>query len=258
MRLLAGSFALSLAACWWLAAQPAAGPKLEAPPQLRIAPAPHSQKLTFNVVWRLIHAGSVTLETQATWVRLTLQSAGMLSKLYKVDDTYTANFEEPFCATSAVLDAKEGKRHRETRVTYDRGQRRAFFTERDLESNALVHSADVEIPDCVLDVIGGLVALRGMAGEPGRTVEVPTSDGRRAAVVKIEAQEREQIKTPAGSFHAIRYEAGIFNGVVYPRKGRALVWMSDDARHLPVQIVLRMNFPIGTVTLELEKEEQHL
>jgi hypothetical protein len=43
--------------------------------------------------------------------------------------------------------------------------------------------------------------------------------------------------------------------VVYSRAGRVFVWLTDDERRLPVQIRLRMNFPLGTVTLELEKEE---
>jgi hypothetical protein len=43
--------------------------------------------------------------------------------------------------------------------------------------------------------------------------------------------------------------------VVYPRKGRVFVWLSDDTKRIPVQIRLRMAFPVGTVTLQLEKAE---
>ena len=58
----------------------------------------------------------------------------------------------------------------------------------------------------------------------------------------------------AGKFKTIRFEVDILNSVVYQRKGRAWVWISDDAKRLPVQIRLRMSFPVGTVTLGLEKE----
>jgi hypothetical protein len=47
----------------------------------------------------------------------------------------------------------------------------------------------------------------------------------------------------------------LLNGVIYQRKGRAFVWLSDDAKKIPVQIRLRLAFPIGTVTLQLQKEE---
>jgi hypothetical protein len=43
--------------------------------------------------------------------------------------------------------------------------------------------------------------------------------------------------------------------VIYTRKGRAFIWLTDDDRRVPVRILLRMNFPLGTVTLDLEKEE---
>jgi hypothetical protein len=46
------------------------------------------------------------------------------------------------------------------------------------------------------------------------------------------------------------------NGVVYTRKGRVFVWLTDDGRKLPIQIRLRMQFPISTVTLLLQKEER--
>jgi hypothetical protein len=43
---------------------------------------------------------------------------------------------------------------------------------------------------------------------------------------------------------------------VYSRKGRVFIWVTDDAQRLPVQIQLRMSFPVGTVTLRLLKEER--
>jgi hypothetical protein len=43
--------------------------------------------------------------------------------------------------------------------------------------------------------------------------------------------------------------------VVYTRTGRVFVWLTDDEKRLPVQFRLRLNFPLGTVTVELEKEE---
>ena len=71
----------------------------------------------------------------------------------------------------------------------------------------------------------------------------------------IEAQERETIRTPAGVFTTIRHEAMLFNGVIFRRKARLFVWLTDDTRRLPVQIRVQMPFYIGTVTLQLEKEE---
>ena len=153
------------------------------------------------------------------------------------------------------MDSKEGKRHHETRVTYDRSKNHAVFIERDAVRNSVIRETGADIPNCASDVVGALMKLRSLHLEPGQTGQIPMSDGRRSAAVKIAAQEREEIKAPAGTFQTVRYEADILNGVIYTRKGRANVWLTDDARKLPVQIRLRMNFPVGTVTLQLEKEE---
>jgi hypothetical protein len=48
----------------------------------------------------------------------------------------------------------------------------------------------------------------------------------------------------------------IFNNVLYGRKGRLFVWITDDDRRLPVQIRARMQFHVGTLTFQLEKEER--
>lgn len=217
---------------------------------------PSSERLTYDIEWRLIHAGSAIVDAQKTSARLKLESAGMVSSLFKVDDAYGVTYDEPFCATSSTLDAQEGKRHRETRVTYDRTKNRADYVERDVLKNAVLHTYDTAIPNCVLDVLGALISLRGLNLNPGQAATMPVSDGHHSASVKVEAQQREVIKTPSGTYKTIRCEPYLMNGVVYTRKGRVLIWLTDDAQRLPVQIQVRMSFPVGTVTLHLVKEEK--
>ena len=84
---------------------------------------------------------------------------------------------------------------------------------------------------------------------------MPISDGKKTVSARIEAQQREQIKTKGGTFNTIRYEVFVFNGVLYSRKLSYLSGYRDDARRLPVQIRARMGFPIGSITFELQKEE---
>ncbi len=231
-------------AALWILPATAAGP---APPDLG--------KISYSVEWRLIHAGDVALDSHDSESHLKLFSAGLVTALFKIDDTYSVRYEQGFCASGSLLDSMEGKRRRQTTVTYDRNQNRASWVERDVLKNEVMRTAQVDTPHCVHDVLGGILALRGLTIEPGQSAQVPMSDGRRAAQVRVDAQEREEVTTPAGTFKTIRYEANLMNGVVYPRKGRAFVWVSDDARRIPVQIRLRLAFPIGTVTLQLDKDE---
>ena len=119
-------FALLLTACWMARAQ--------------ILTSPSTERLTYDIEWRMIHAGTAVVDAQKTTARLKLDSAGLVSTLFKVNDAYGVTYDEPFCATSSTLDAQEGKRHHETRVTFDRTHNRADAVEKDSSGSALVPS----------------------------------------------------------------------------------------------------------------------
>jgi hypothetical protein len=119
----------------------------------------------------------------------------------------------------------------------------------------MVASSQADIPPCVHDVFGALYSLRNLHLDPGQTTQIPVSDGKKSVSAKVEAQARESVKTPSGTYKTIRYEAYLFNNVLYRRPAHLFIWLSDDARKLPVQIRVKMQFTIGTITLQLEKEE---
>lgn len=221
-----------------------------------VASLPGSEVLSYTTEWRFIHAGNARL----TWspgpdgftARLHLESAGMVSSFYKVDDDYTSLLDRQLCAVSLSLTSNEGSRRHETSVTFDAAHRKASYRDHDLVNNVTVfHETDVQ--PCAQDVIGALYALRRLRLEPGRSAEISVSDGKKAIMAKVEAQERETLKLDSGTYKTIRYEAFVFNNVLYRRRGRLFVWMTDDDRRLPVQIRIRLPFYVGTVTLQLEK-----
>lgn len=227
------------------------------PPQPAHAADPQPETLTYAVEWRLIRAGTA----QLTWTGrgnshqgdLKLDSAGLVSKLYKVDDTYRVLLDGNLCGSSSYMKAFEGKRQRETRVTYDGAHKKASYVERDLINNSTVLQKEIQIPACVYDIVAGLQKIRTLKLEPGQATDLPISDGKKFANVRVEAQERETVTTPLGSHSAMRYEVFLFNGVILSRKARCFVWISEDARRLPIQIRVKMQFLIGTVNLALEK-----
>lgn len=258
-----GSFTAGLpCACLALFAVPSSLPQSKpasAPP----AASPSQETLSYSIEWRLIFAGNARLSLarnrsgdKPAWLsRLHLESGGLVSKLYKLDDNLSVEMEDQFCTTSTDLNTFERSRHHETKVTYDRARGKATYVERDLLHNSIFKTAEVDIPACVGDIIGGLYKIRTLRLEPGQSTQVPLSDGKKSVSVRVDAQQREQIKTKAGTFNTIRCEAFIFNGVLYARKAQLLVWLTDDARRLPVQIRARLSFPIGSITFQLEKEE---
>jgi len=226
------------------------------PPQSPSGPPAH-ESFDYSIEWRLITAGKAHLEwngaaSDAGDVKLQIQSTGIVSRLYPVDDEYSAILNPGFCAQSSFTAAREGNRHKETRVNYDAQAHRASFLEKDLTKNTTT-TQEVTIPSCVHDLIGGLIALRYTKVEPGKTAQIPVSDGKKFVMAKVEARRREVLKSNFGPVNAILYEVYLFDNVLFRRSGHLYVWITDDDRRLPIQVQVRLQFAIGTITFKMEK-----
>ncbi len=228
---------------------------------------PARETLDYQVEWRLVNAGKARVTwspaassskgTPAGWdTTVHLESTGLVSRLFRVNDDYSANLDPNLCAESTSMQAREGVRNRETKVTYNPGSRKASYLERDVAKNSILSSQEIDIPPCVHDLIGGLYLLRTLHLDPGHSTQVTVSDGKKSVPVRVESQRREELKTATGTEKTILCEIFVFNNVLYRRPGHLHVWLTDDSRRLPVQIQIRLQFTIGTITLRLEKEQK--
>jgi Protein of unknown function (DUF3108) len=221
---------------------------------------PYPEKLTYRIEWRTVTAGTATLDLTALnpggWqTTLNLASTGWVSRLYRVLDSYRVVSNERFCGSSSTLDAQEGKRHVITRLTFQNSLQKVDYEERDLVKNAEVKK-QLDILPCTYEITGALAALRIFALEPGKSLSLPVTDGRKVASAKVEGQAKESLNVGGRTYTTIRYEVFLFDNVLYRRKGRLFVWMTDDADRLPVQLRLQLGFPIGGVTIQLERHEK--
>ena len=237
---------------------------LVGPPLLwaQSASLPSKEVLSYNIEWRLVTAGKARMEWAAMpqshagyQVNVHVESLGLVSKLFKVEDDYRATLGPALCVQSSELTSHEGSRRRDTRITFDSETRKASYLERDMAKNTVLNSQEIDTPECVHDVVGGIYFLRTLNLEPGQSTEVPVSDGKKSVIAKVEAQQREDVKTQAGTFKTVRYEIYLFDNVLYRRSAHLNVWLTDDRRRLPVQIRVRMQFTIGTITLQLSNTE---
>jgi len=216
---------------------------------------PAAEVLHFGVEWRFVRAGEIRLSwNHPSSAEIQVRSAGLLNNLYRINDVYRAAFGPAYCAASTHLEAQEGRRRRDTRVVFDGEKKIASYLEKDLVKDSVVLAKQMEIPACVHDVAGGLQKLRELRLDPGGSAEIPFSDGKKVVMARVEALARERITTSAGSFPCMKYEAFLFNGIVYSRKGRLFLWISEEGRRVPVQVKIQLPFYVGTITVQLEKQ----
>lgn len=213
------------------------------------------ETLTYDVTWSVFPAGQVVVALNASplssvgpyRVKTTAQSKGFVSLLYNVQDEFLSFFKVgPVCSERITKKLNEGRRHRETRIQFDYARKTAVLDENDpTNSKAPPKHDERAIPECVQDVVSAFYYLRSQPLEVGKNYELAINDGSKTTPVVVEVQAREQIQTGIGTRAAVRVEPKIF-GSLYPRKGRMLIWFSDDPEHLPLRI--EMTVGVGTIT----------
>ena len=220
--------------------------------------------LHYRAHWRFWNAGDITLSYQppasaaeTEWqAELKLRTRGFVDTLYRVDNHYSVLFDRDFCAASSFFRMHEGGKRREIKVTYQQPPGKVSYLERDIKKDRIVSTKELDVPPCVHDELAALARLRTMRLEPGQRLEFPISNGKKSASVRLDVLERVRLGTPSGIYDTILCEAFLFNNVLYRRKAHLLFWLTDDERLIPVRVRVKFRFYIGTVTLDLVKEEE--
>jgi hypothetical protein len=221
---------------------------------------PCPEKLSFRVEWHGITAGQAIVEMTRPgpdqWqTTMNVESAGMVSRLYRVLDKYKVLTNAKFCGIGTELDAQEGKHNKYEKLTFDAAHHKVDYYEQDRVKDQETRK-ELDTAPCTYEITGALEALRELDLQPGKSITIPMTDGKKYANVRIDAQVKENVSYGAKSVPAIRYEAFVFDNVIYHRKGRLLLWVTDNDARLPVQMRMQMGFPIGTVNVELQKQER--
>lgn len=217
---------------------------------------PENQTLFYNVYWRTASAGMATLRLEkdptTDQLRITgeARSSRFVSTLYRVEDQFESLVSlKDFCSLRIVKKTQEGRRHRETIVDFLPEQKVARMQDRNLAvPGSPIRKVQNPTPGCVQDVLSALFYLQKQPFTLGTTIQFPVNDGGKTYHVVVEVQQRETIKTDAGTFQTIRVEPKVFGGLFH-RSGRMYVWYTDDPNRRLVQLKARIS--VGTITAVL-------
>jgi len=227
--------------------------------QEKALPFEPGERLNYDVTWSIFAAGTVSAtlgsegqESKDNYtVTTTAQSQGFVSLLFSVQNEFRSFFNpRTLCSEKISKKINEGRRHKETEIVFDSKRKRAILEERDLtKPNEPLKHAENEIPNCVEDVVTAFYYLRRQDFQIGKPLHLPVNDGSQTYDVTLDVQARERIQTPLGNRSAIRVEPKVFSGL-FKRKGRMLVWFSDDDQHLPLRI--KFMIAVGPITATLK------
>jgi hypothetical protein len=227
--------------------------------QEKPSPFQPGERLDYDVTWSIFRAGTVSATLQSEGqgskdnyaVTTTAQSQGFVSLLFSVQNEFRSFFNpQTLCSERISKKINEGRRHKETEIVFDSQRKLAILDERDLTKpqEPLKH-AETAIPSCVEDVVTAFYYLRSQDFKIGKPLHLPLNDGSKTYDVTLDVQAREALQTSLGNRSAIRVEPKVFTGL-FKRKGRMLVWFSDDDQHLPLRI--KFVIAVGPITATLK------
>jgi hypothetical protein len=227
--------------------------------QEKTPPFEPGESLTYDVTWSIFHAGTVSATLQGEGqgskgkytVITTAHSQGFVTLLFNVHNEFRSFFDpRTLCSERISKKINEGRRHKETEIVFDSQRKQAILDERDLNKpHEPPKHAENEIPNCVEDVVTAFYYLRSQDFQIGKPLQLPVNDGAKTYDVTLDVQAQEALQTPLGNRSAIRVEPKVFSGL-FKRKGRMLVWFSDDDQHLPLRI--KFVIAVGPITATLK------
>ena len=229
-----------------------------APASAAEAPVPFTvgETLEYDVGWSsYLTAGSATLAIRekkpsfgsvAYYVVAEGRATGMVAALYhayyKADtllDVYS------LLPQRGSIYAEEGRRKRLRVTRFDQPKRTAQFE----VTPGTVRPKAVALPGPTHDALSAILAVRMLRLRDGLSTTIPVSDGGRVFRVRVTVRGREQLATRLGQIMAWRIEPVIMDdaGEIGARTLR--LWISDDAKKLP--LLMEAEMAVGTFTLTL-------
>jgi hypothetical protein len=217
---------------------------------------PNGKTLVFTAEWHVFTAGTATikLEQDAAFEKLTMaaNSSGAVNLLFPVRDMFETRIDPPtYCTTRIFKHSEEGKRKRETQIQIDLARRKSILEEKNLQTGENKHEEN-DVPGCTTDVLSGFFYVASRPLEPGSKVEFPVTDGGKTTLAVAQVEGREQVKVPAGTFQTVRVSVEATTGKLQGR-GQLMVWFTDDADHMPVQMRAKVQW--GIVAFRLQRVE---
>jgi hypothetical protein len=221
-----------------------------APPPVPAYPFAVGEKLSYSAKLGMLTLGSATLEVASLDTVRGVESFRLRFRLkgknafYSLDDVL-----ESWVGTSDLVSRRfvqdfvenDKPRHRLYEIYPDSG----FFRQQGGRDTTFATPAEP------LDDAGFFYFVRVTPLQVGKKYSYDRYFRKEKNPVTIEVLKRERLELPDGTkvpclvLHPVIDTKGLFS-----KRSETRIWLTDDARRLPVQV--RTKFPFGTITLRLK------
>jgi hypothetical protein len=194
------------------------------------------------------HEGRPALEFVAE-----ARSEGFFAWLFRfrVNDRTVARFDpQARCSLRIEKHLREGRAVRDQVVEFDP---RGFARVEDRK----VAQKEFTLAPCTLDVLSAFYVTRVLGVPESGQLELPVFDNGKHYRLGVRHLGRETLDLPAPLGRRVRtvvVEPQLLEGTgLFVKEGRLKIWLTDDARRIPVR--MRSKVAIGSVSADLESYE---
>lgn len=209
------------------------------------------EDLEFEIKWGVVSAGTATMKVTAleTYeghpcyrVIATASSNQVFDKVYPVRDHFESFMDENDLRSHAFKKhLREGTFRRDQIVRKDHEAGKAYY-----------HDGEVaEMVPGSHDVLSAFYAVRTLPLEKGREFFLNSHTDRKNYPIKVTILGKERVKVPAGTFDCVVVEPTLRSGDFIKNEGSLKIWLTDDARRMPVQ--MKSKIPVGSVVVSLQR-----
>jgi hypothetical protein len=204
-------------------------------------------ELTFSAS-ALPNSNDIVIKSEAV-------SKGTLLKIFRY--SFLQQYESTVDLTNFYILKTEKhdvqkQRVRDSEALFDYGEKRVTYVETDPKDRTRPpRRIASEIVGRAHDIVSGIYYLRLQTLAVGMRFELVVSDSGLVYKVPVVVTKREQQKTILGNLWCWRIEPEIFGmGRLIEQKGKMVIWMTEDTRHLPVRSQINSEF--GKIDIKLK------
>jgi hypothetical protein len=209
------------------------------------------EKLEYDVKFGFVKVGNAHMEVvgldnlrgRAAWHTAFYVRGGNF--MYRVNDVYESWMDaETLSSLRFVQELEEGGKDTERR--FEIYPDRSIFIQTSKKSQKEEPSVSEPLDDGSF-----LYFLRTIPLEVGKTYDFNRYFRPDRNPVRIRVLRKERVKVPAGTYDAIVVQPVIKTKGIFSENGHAEVWLSDDDRHIMLQLKSKLSF--GSLNLYLNK-----
>ncbi len=210
--------------------------------------------LDYDILYGALRVGKARMETHsspqddgrpALKILSRAKSEGWVDAVYKVRDQIESIMDlNHLHSLRMSKQLREGKYKHDSEAIFNHGKGLVRYSD----------GTDKEMIPGSQDVLTALFYVRTFPLDVGMTLHIPIHDGKKGYLLRVNVKGRETIKTKMGKIECLVLEPKMKSRGLFKSEGQMLVYLSDDARRLPV--LLKAKAPVGSFTSQLSSYKQ--